>query len=233
MAHGAMDSSIYQQNPGLTVVHFTDEHLGPEGYSDFSMDRCLSFQADEDGYIGCRELMEKHNTRQECSDVQWDDKYCDPFHEENLDGHVLRSAKDYSRIQDSAYERFLLRSQEHNQAAYEENSYHDGFDAGSLDPDADHQVLSPSTFANEEPPDEAQYSTGHNGLCHEAGDIILEFSGGRTLLMGMGNGILAEEPRRKSTTGDLQPRPYRLQDGQSVSEIEVMVGKNLGNLWKC
>ena len=241
MAHGVMDSSIYQQNPGLTVVHFIDEHLGPEGYSDVSLDRCLSFEVDKDGYIGRRELMEKHDSREECSDfvLQWDDEYCDPLHEENLDGHVLRSATDltkrngYSRIQGNAYERFLLRSQEHNQAAYEENSYHDRFDTGSLDPDAYRQVLSPSTLADEEPPDEAQYSTGHNSLCHEAEDIMLEFSEGRTLLMGMGNGILDEEPRRKSTTGDLHPRPYRLQYGQSVNEIEVMVGKNLGNLWKC
>ena len=241
MSHGSMDGLVYQQNPGLTVTHFIDEHLVPE-YSDVSMDRCLSFQADEDGYIGCRELMEKRNLRQECSDfvLQWDDEYCDPFHEEKLDGHVLRDAtnltkrNDYSRIQDSSFECFLSRSQEHNQALHDDNSYRDGFDTGPFDPDSSRQVLSASTPADEEPPDEApgEDSTGLSGQCSEEEDVMLEFSEGRTLLMGMGNGILAEEPRMKSTAGDLYPRPYRLQYGQSVNEIEVMVGKNLGNLWK-
>ena len=241
MAHGSMDSLVYQQNPELTVMHFIDEHLGPE-YSDVSMGHCLSFQANEDGYIGRRELMEKHDSRQECSDfvLQWDDRYCDPFHEKNLDDHVLQDAtnltqrNEYSRIQDSSFERFLLRSQEHNQAAYDNNSYRGGFDTGPLDPDAYRQVLSDSTLADEDPPDEAPYedSMGHSDQFSEEENVMLEFSEGRTLLMGMENGILAEEPRRKSTTGDLYPRPYCLQYGQSVNEIEVLVGKNLGNLWK-
>ena len=62
MVHESMDSVGYHQNPGLTVAHFIEKHLGLE-YSDVFTDRCLSLQADEDGYIGRRELMEKPDVR--------------------------------------------------------------------------------------------------------------------------------------------------------------------------
>ena len=248
MMHGFMDDSILQRNQGLTVAHFIDEQLGLEGHLDVPMDSRLSFQASENGHLGSRhrpELIEKYDPRHDDPDLTlpWDGEYCESFDVQNADGYVLRGAtdwedttrqKDHSSIEDSSCETFLSRAQEHDQVAYEESSYRNRLATGCVDSDAYCQVLPASTPAHEESQNEVPYedSTGFSGQSHEEDDIMLEFSEGRTLLMGMGDGILAEEPERKSSTSKLRPRPYRLQFGQSVDEIEVMVGRNLGNLWR-
>jgi hypothetical protein len=41
---------------------------------------------------------------------------------------------------------------------------------------------------------------------------------------------MAMEPSRKLGTGKPHPKPYCLQFGQTINEIEVMVGKNLACL---
>jgi hypothetical protein len=132
-------------------------------------------------------------------------------------------------------QREVLRtvSQDHNQAAYDEGLYHDGSGFAGVDYEAYHQAWSANTLAEEEPPNEVPYEDciGYDGQGSEEEDVMLEFNEGRTLSMSMGEGILAEKPR-KPGTGGLHPKPYRLHYGQSVDEIEIVVGKNLGNLWK-
>jgi len=244
----AMEGSVYQHNPGLTVAHFIDGRLGPGDFLDDSGNACLSFQVDEDvsrDSQSHREPAEKYDSRQDlsCPVQRWGHEYCDTFNDQNANCTMSRDATDLehtmqwnddSGIKDGPCESFFSGSQDYNREAYDDSSYHDRFTSVGVDGEAYHQGLPADTLADEEPlkGESCEAPFDYDGQFSEEQNVMLDFSEGRTLLMGMGDGILAEEPMREYSTGGVCPRPYRLQFGQSVNEIEVMVGKNLGNPWK-
>ena len=249
MNAGAIDDPIYPPNSGLTVAHFIDEHLGTEGYFDAPTDDRLDSYGDPVSSLDAqcpRELVEKHGFQQDRSapGLQWDSQYCGPFSDPNVGGSVWRGAVDWedtmrwnddTGVEGGSYEFSSSHSQHHRQTAIDETLHHDGFTPAGVDHEMNCQDWSTTMITEEkELQQEGQYegSTGYEGQAPEEEDVMLEFSEGRTLLMGMGDGILAEEPSRKLGTRKLHPKPYRVQFGQSVDEIEVMVGKNFGNLWK-
>lgn len=243
-----MGDRIYPANSGLTMAHFIDEHLRTEADFDVPTDDCLDFCGDPLTPLDARRLqepVETHDSWQDSSapEMQWDSHYCNSFNDQNEDGSVWRDALDWEEsarwddnigIEGGSYEGFLSYSQDHIQADCDESMNHGGSTFAGVDHEAN---WSTNMHAEEEePPNEVQCegSIGYEGQGSEEEDVMLEFSEGRTLLMGMGDGILAEKPSRKPGLDRLHPdpKPYRLQFGQSVNEIEVMVGKDLGNLWK-
>ena len=242
----AMGGPIYPTNSGLTVAHFIDEYLGREDDFDVPTDDCLDFRGDPLTSLETQHSQEEHDLRQvsPAPALQWDSQYCSQFNGQNVDGPMWCDTLDWedamrwndnTRIEGSPYEGSISYSRDHRQVACDESLHGDGFASAGVDHDVDRQVWSTNMLDEEEElPKEGQYegSIGYDGQGFEKEDVMLEFSEGRTLLMGMGDGILAEKPSRKPGFEKLQPQPYRLQFGQSVDEIEVMVGKNLGNLWK-
>lgn len=242
----AMGGPIHPAHSGLTVVHFIDEYLGTEDDFDIPTDHCLDFHGDPLTSLDTKRPQENHDLRQVRSApaLQWNSQYCDQFNGQNVDGFVWCDTLDWegatrwnnnTRTEGSPYEGSIPCSQDHGKVACDNSLHHAGFTSAGVDHDVDCQVWSTNMLAAEqESPNEGQYEerVGYEGQGPEEDDVMLEFNEGRTLLMDMGDGILAEKPSKKPGSEKPHPRPYRLQFGQSVDEIEVMVGKNLGNLWK-
>jgi hypothetical protein len=241
---GAMDDPIHQ-GPGLTVAHFIEERLELDDYVDVPTDDLLGFYGNVDILLDTRNLeepVENHDARQDSPGPvhQRDGEYCYPVDSRNVDGIVWEDAtlwedttrwNDNIRIEGDSCGPFLSCSQNRSQAACQEQFSQNVSISAGVDQEVYHQARSVGMPAGEDPPTEEIYEDliDHDRQDCEEEDVMLEFTEGRTLLMGMGNGILAEEP---TVIRELRPEPYRLQFGQSVDEIEVMVGKSIRNLWK-
>ena len=242
----AMGGPIHPANSGLTVAHFIDEYLGTEDDFDVPIDHCLDLRGGPLTSLDAQRPQEEQDLRQagSASALQWDGQYFGQFNGQNVDGFEWCDTLDWedatrwnenTGIEGRPYEDTISLYQDHGKAACDDNLHHGGFTSAGVDYDVDCQVWSTNMLGEEqESSTEGQYKEpiGYEGQAPEEDDVMLEFNEGRTLLMDMGDGILAEKPSRKPGFEKLHPQPYRLQFGQSVDEIEVMVGRNLGNLWK-
>ncbi len=242
----AMGDPLHPANSGLTVAHFIDEYLGTEDDFDIPIDDYLDFRVDPLTSLDAQSPQETHDVRQVSSApaLQWDGQYCGQFNGQNVDGFAWCDTLDWedatgwndnTRIEGGPYAGPISHSQDYGKVACDDGLCHDGFTSAGVYHDVDCQMLSTNMLVDEqESPNEGQYEgpIGYEGQGSEEEDVMLEFSEGRTLLMGMGDGMLAEKPSKEPGFEKLHSQPYRLQFGQSVNDIEVMVGKNLGNLWK-
>jgi len=242
----SMGDPILPANSGLTMAHFIDEHLGTEDDFDVPTMDCLDFCGDPLLSPNAQRLQEPVERQGGGSalGLQLGRQYRGTFNGQDVDGSVWHDAWDWedatrwndnTGIEGGSYDDPLSYSQDHRQAACDQSMDHSGSVLAGVDQEAYCQAWPTNMLAQERGlPNEGQYegSIGYEGQESEEEDAMLEFSEGRTLLMGMADGILAEKPSRRPELEKIHREPYRLQFGQSVKEIEVMVGKDLGNLWK-
>ena len=245
----SMGDPILPANSGLTMAHFIDEHLGTEDDFDVPTIDCLDSCGDPllspnaqclQELVGTYDLQEGGSA----PGLHLGSQYRGTFNGQNVDGSVWHDAwdwedatrwNDHTGIEGGSYDDPLSYSQDHRQAACDQSMDHGGSVLAGVDQEAYCQAWPTNMLAEEKGlPNKGQYegSIGCEGQSSEEEDAMLEFSEGRTLLMGMGDGILAEKPSKRPEFEKLHREPYRLQFGQSVKEIEVMVGKDFGNLWK-